>query len=142
MAGQAAKKTAERNAHIVASHTIAYLVSLGLYILFKLIYQWSSYSKLDGFWFLLLNSTTIFLYKQMASSGMDLGQEGGLLSFYYDVLYLSWFTMAAVSISSKVYWVLLLIPIFALIKLKSLVSSLYEMLSGKKTTEAKLKKKR
>jgi hypothetical protein len=137
MAGQAAKKMAERNANIIASHTIAYLLTLGIYILFKLIYGWSSYTTWDGIWFVTINSATIILYKQMIGSGMDLSKEGGLLSFYYDVLYISWFTLASVTISSKFYWTLIFVPIFGLIKLKSLLSSLYGMVTGARPDSSK-----
>lgn len=116
MAGKSAKRIAESNAKIIALHFKIYLAIIMISIIVKL---FTSYTSADLFWFVCLNLTTFVLYLQMKT--VDLSREGGLLSFYYDILYVSWFTLLASNISSKFYWTLILIPLFGLYKLKSVV---------------------
>ncbi|KAJ3320946.1 hypothetical protein HDV06_004735 [Boothiomyces sp. JEL0866] len=70
--------------------------------------------------------------RSMATSGGDLGQEGGLLSYYYDVLYVGWFVLVTSCFSDSnleftlvFFWAYILVPLIAIYKLKTLVSSFF-----------------
>jgi hypothetical protein len=125
MAGQSRKKIISQNANIITSHTIAYTSIILFYTLYRIIYHWDSFTLLHQFWFCSINLITYLLYKQMTGSGMDLNQEGGLLSFFYDILYVSWFTLISSCFSSAFYWTLILIPIFGLYKVTTTISAFF-----------------
>lgn len=92
MANQSAKRIKEQNATIKKSHSIAYFVVILIYSFFRIYLNYETFEKFHTFWFTIINFTTFALYAQL-KSGVDLSQEGGLISFYFDVLYISWFVL-------------------------------------------------
>ncbi|KAI8929651.1 hypothetical protein BC831DRAFT_442507 [Entophlyctis helioformis] len=83
--------------------------------------------------FALVAGINLFLQWQMeslAASGTDLAQEGTLLSYYYDTIYIGWFVMVTVCVSDSFYWAYLAVPLFAAYKLSKLASSLFGLATG------------
>ncbi|KAJ3275923.1 hypothetical protein HDV01_006790 [Terramyces sp. JEL0728] len=127
MAGASQKKIAERNRSIVSSHQNIYAAVLAFYIFYRIAYNYSTFTYYHGFWFAFINTVNLTLFFQMKSmslSGGDLGQEGGLLSFYYDILYIGWFVLIA-ELTIVFFWAYVFVPLIAVYKLKTLVSSFF-----------------
>jgi hypothetical protein len=125
MAGASGKKIAQRNATIFKYHSMAYLIILVYHTAYRMIYHISTYTNFHYFWYGVINVSTFLIYMQFRFPGVDLSQEGGLISFYFDVLYVSWFVLLCAPWSDYFYWTLILIPIFAIVKIKALIGSLF-----------------
>ncbi|ORX56435.1 hypothetical protein DM01DRAFT_265855 [Hesseltinella vesiculosa] len=115
-----------------------------LYILWRVIYHWSTFSK--GIAFLYISTTTISVLLwnllrssstptyaadgSLRSSGEDLNAEG-LTAYCFDVIYITWFVAITTAIVSEKFWyTYLLIPGYALFKLVPLAMSYLGAMKG------------
>jgi len=134
MANKSAKRQALNNAAILSKLRLGFLISNSLFL------------GIRGFWFYATMTWTLWtiyiitsliavgLYVQLikmaqpridssgglVDGGDNLSQEG-LTSYMFDVIYVTWFIHASVSlISDSFWWLYSVIPCFALYKLISL----------------------
>ena len=76
-------------------------MTLVLYALLSLYKKdWSNWQWIA---FGLINAVTLFFHLQLegaAKDGLDLSAEGGLISYYFDIVYIGWFVLVAGRLSS------------------------------------------
>ncbi|KAJ8329834.1 hypothetical protein BDV3_004014 [Batrachochytrium dendrobatidis] len=124
MAGASARKTLARNKKIITQLRLGISIALSIHILVRIAWFWSSWTMWPAIGSILASSVASFLHmhmENMANTGTDLAQEGTMISYFYDSIYITWFVLAIVCVSDKFYWTYMLIPIFAIYKLISLV---------------------
>lgn len=143
MAGAAEKKQAQRNVESLSSvHKLSLIINLISIICVYIIQR----PKNGKFYYLLYSIPSIFCeytvekigrptytfnadgYKVLVTSGEDL-QQSGLTEYMFDIIYLTLFIDILMCLfgTVKVWWILIVIPIFAGWKLKSIISSAMRM---------------
>ncbi|KDQ64776.1 hypothetical protein JAAARDRAFT_52719 [Jaapia argillacea MUCL 33604] len=138
MANASAKRIASQNETAIRNMRLGMLVSGLLSILLRVLFRRSSLRF--SFGFLTLCSTyaiTFFMYRflenngtpkrdssgELKSSGEDLSQ-GGLTELCFDVLYITWACqIGSAAFGEWVWWLYLVIPLYAFYKLWTLVIS-------------------
>ena len=109
MANQAQKRIQKKNEQVKFTHTIAYLVILIVHILYKFIWM-NNVTVFNLTIFAVLNLITLAIYWQI-KSGVDLSHTKGVMSFYWDSLYISWFVLFTYTWFNVGLYFLLLMPI-------------------------------
>ncbi|KAI8897069.1 hypothetical protein BC833DRAFT_621593 [Globomyces pollinis-pini] len=140
MAGAAGKKIAEKNRSILQLHKQIYAGIVSFYVLFRILYHWNTFTTFHTVWFIFINVTILLLGWQMKSTaddGGDLSVDGGLLSFFWDVIYIGWIILVTTCYSDKFFWLSILIPLFAAYKIKTIISRFF---TGAQKTDVKKKK--
>ena len=130
MAGKAAKKISGRNDAILKNHFNINILVMSLVIAIR-VYQWNF--KNMG-WFSLLNGINMavgYFFVQEHKSGIDLSEDAGVPGLLWDVIYIDWVVLIGSCFSYKFYFLLLLIPLFVVYKIKTLVSGIFGALKTK-----------
>lgn len=140
MAGAADKKQAQRNVEILSSiHKLSIIINI-IVLLFIFILKRPSYGKKYYFIFSIPSficqytiekiGRPIFTvnsdgYKVLKKPGDDL-QQAGLTEYMFDIIYLTLLIDILMCIfgSMKVWWILLIIPLYAGWKLKGIISTI------------------
>eukprot|EP00842_Homolaphlyctis_polyrhiza_P004758 jgi/Hompol1/5283/HPOL_004306-RA len=129
------KKLAERNKKILGDLRLQSGIILALHIIVRLIIFRNSLTT----WTTTLSvgclATSILLFLSFESiggprGGSDLADEKGLISYMWDVLYISWFCLLGSCVSDYVYWTTLAIPAIGIYKLASLASGFLSIFKG------------
>jgi hypothetical protein len=98
-------------------------------------FAWQSLTSKNITWFVSINAIHVFFHAQLellSSSGSDLNEEGTLLSYYFDIIYIGWFVLIFSCFSEcndkdlhltfqGFYWTYIVIPVYAVYKLSHLV---------------------
>ncbi|GAA5962597.1 hypothetical protein JCM8115_002135 [Rhodotorula mucilaginosa] len=122
MAGASTKRIAAANAQTLKQLRLGMAVSGGVYLLHLLIFSSGrSYRRL--FLFAVTEAIAVGLWNQlqaMAQRGEELNGSKGLVSYMFDVLYVTWFVHVATALVSAKFWYLYwIIPLYALYRLAS-----------------------
>jgi cation transport ATPase len=127
------KKKHSKNQQIISRHILISLIIYGLYVLYRVIYWWSSFHWLKMF-VLLLTSTVFYLaFRSIKNSATPFEDEkgninvltdlnnvtGSVTEYFFDILYLQWFLLVVGLYTDYIWWLWLVIPIFAIYKLLS-----------------------
>ncbi|RUP48319.1 hypothetical protein BC936DRAFT_144716 [Jimgerdemannia flammicorona] len=130
MANTSAKRIAADNKKTLANLQRGFIAVNIFYILWRVIFYWSTFSFSH---FLLYGSTvavTLYLYNllygmgnpvylsdgSLAKSGDDINGEG-LVAYFFDIIYVTWFVHVTTAlISDKLWWLMLSIPAYAVYK--------------------------
>jgi hypothetical protein len=125
MANQGAKKRSEENKKKLTALQYALLISLGLFLFIRLIWQRST----TGIWhyagFSLVAGSSWFCYSglrymaapvyssngELIDGGADLSM-GGVCGYYHDWIYISCFVMFTASFSNWFWWTFILVPVY------------------------------
>ncbi|GAA6020972.1 hypothetical protein JCM8202_003795 [Rhodotorula sphaerocarpa] len=119
-AGASNKRIAAANAATLKQLRLGMAVSGGVYLLHLFIFSSGrSYRRL--FLFAVTEAIAIGLWNQlqaMAKGGQELNGSKGLVSYMFDVLYVTWFIHITTALISAKFWYLYwVIPIYALYRL-------------------------
>ncbi|KAF7724527.1 hypothetical protein EC973_000904 [Apophysomyces ossiformis] len=135
MANASSKKIAAANTRILANLRKGFGVVNIIYVLWRVVYHWSSfttsqfllYTTTAGLSFLLYNvlwssgRPTYEATGALRSSGDDLNAEG-LTAYMFDIIYITWFThITTAFISNKFWYTYLVIPAYAAYKILPMV---------------------
>ncbi|KAI9017698.1 hypothetical protein BC832DRAFT_545439 [Gaertneriomyces semiglobifer] len=138
MAKTSAKKISQQNTKTLADLRIWHAGVMVVYFLWRIVFYWSSFSKKHMVAVAAVNGVFFWLYRQLSSAatpthaadgslvdaGLDLAGKG-LVSYSFDIIYISWgVLMTTAFISDKFWWLYLLIPVFASYKLYTKVGPL------------------
>ncbi|KAI8344542.1 hypothetical protein BC941DRAFT_408895 [Chlamydoabsidia padenii] len=130
MANASSKKIAASNTKTLTNLQLGLLSVNAVYLLWRIIYHWSSLTKTEGFFYILTTGLTLLFYSILKSSGTpsytadgtlrssgdDLNAEG-LTAYMFDIIYITWFVdITTAFISSKFWYTYLVIPGYALYK--------------------------
>ncbi|BGP40364.1 hypothetical protein JCM10450v2_004345 [Rhodotorula kratochvilovae] len=122
MAGANSKRIAASNARTLQQLRLGFLVSGGIHLLHFLLFT-SGRTYRRVFLFAASEAVAVGLWNQlqaMAAAGTELDGGKGLVSYAFDILYVTWFIHVATALVSaqfwKLYWV---IPLYALYRLAS-----------------------
>ena len=109
MAKAAEKRIQKNNHQVKISHSIIYISILILHVLYKFVYlEYFTFWTIT--WFIMLNLVTFIVAIQL-KSGVDLSQTTGVMSFYWDSLYISWFVLFGYTWYDWFLYFLILMPI-------------------------------
>eukprot|EP01086_Lenisia_limosa_P009393 TRINITY_DN32786_c0_g1_i1.p1 TRINITY_DN32786_c0_g1~~TRINITY_DN32786_c0_g1_i1.p1 ORF type:complete len:154 (-),score=30.99 TRINITY_DN32786_c0_g1_i1:93-554(-) len=113
MAGSAAKKRAQDNEKIMNNITYYFFGTTIFHVIFGLLIHFQTIEFSDLFFFAMNAASMGFSFSQIStfSQNGDLNQKG-LISFYFDSIYVGGFVMVFSCFWSKTYWLLLLVPCF------------------------------
>jgi hypothetical protein len=98
MAGQAAKKIKERNSRIISELNFYHLIVIVLTVTLNILVARNYYG------FVVINIVHVLLLmhlKKLASEGTDLAGPG-LLSYYFDIIYIGWFVLITSCFSQSI----------------------------------------
>ncbi|OAJ38463.1 hypothetical protein BDEG_22387 [Batrachochytrium dendrobatidis JEL423] len=102
LAGASARKTLARNKKIITQLRLGISIALSIHILVRIAWFWSSWTMWPAIGSILASSVASFLHmhmENMANTGTDLAQEGTMISYFYDSIYITWFVLAIVCVS-------------------------------------------
>ncbi|KAI0771929.1 DUF788-domain-containing protein [Trametes elegans] len=140
MANASAKRTAQQNAETIKNLRLGLLISGALSILSRLLFRRSSLSPTQfSFWIYLLSLVpSVFLSRYLErigsprrdpttgtliSAGEDLSRPG-IIEWCFDVVYITWACqIGSGAFGQWVWWLYLIIPLYAIFKLWSGVIS-------------------
>ena len=118
------KKIQQSNKTLLKIHFYSFAVVTASYVFYQLYYHSSLSTTSTYLWFLTIlsiNSFILYQFHSHSKSNGDLGQAGGLISFFVDVKYTGWFCLLMSIWSSWFCWIYVgLVILFAGIKLKSI----------------------
>jgi SRP-independent targeting protein 2/TMEM208 len=124
MAGASAKKIQQSNKFLLKFHFYSYGLVVAFYVFYQLYYNAFLTTKSTYLWFtsiLLINTFILYQFISHSKSNRDLGQSGGLISFFVDVKYTGWFCLVMSTWSSWFCWIYVgAVGLFAVIKLKAI----------------------
>ncbi|KAI8098655.1 uncharacterized protein BX664DRAFT_319280 [Halteromyces radiatus] len=144
MANASSKKIAAANTKTLSNLQIGFASVNIVYILWRVIYLWGSFSKSLGFLYILTTGLTLLFYSILKSSGTptynidgtlrssgdDLNSEG-LTAYMFDIIYITWFVhISTAFISNKFWYTYLVIPGYALYKGLPLVMKYFGSTGG------------
>ncbi|GAA6051056.1 hypothetical protein JCM3770_005476 [Rhodotorula araucariae] len=122
MAGANSKRIAAANARTLQQLRLGFLVAGGIHLLHFLLFT-SGRTYRRVLLFAASEAVAIGLWNQlksMAAAGTELDGGKGLVSYAFDIVYVTWFVHVATALVStqfwKLYWV---IPLYALYRLAS-----------------------
>ncbi|KAH6565105.1 hypothetical protein BASA50_001739 [Batrachochytrium salamandrivorans] len=133
MAKASARKIQERNKRIVSQLRLGLAISVSIHVLLRIAWRWVLWTTWPAIGSLFATGFGLVLHRQleyMADNGVDLGEQGTMVSYFYDSVYVTWFILVTSCFSDKFYWVYVVIPIFAVYKLVTVVSKLTGMASS------------
>ncbi|GAA5983262.1 hypothetical protein JCM10908_000217 [Rhodotorula pacifica] len=122
MAGASNKRIAAANAATLKQLRLGMAVSGGVYLLHLFIFSSGrSYRRL--FLFAVTEAIAVGLWNQlqaMAQRGEELNGSKGLVSYIFDILYVTWFIHVTTALISAKFWYLYwVIPLYAMYRLAS-----------------------
>ncbi|KAK9679444.1 hypothetical protein K7432_016264 [Basidiobolus ranarum] len=130
MANSSAKKIAIENAKTLENLRIWFMGVNAFYILIRGIFYFSSFGLYHFLGYAITGGISLFLYLQLKSmgtprysfngqlesSGDDLSAEG-LTAYFFDIIYVTWFVHVGSVFTDYFWFVYLVIPVYASIKL-------------------------
>ncbi|KAI8060930.1 hypothetical protein BC940DRAFT_310979 [Gongronella butleri] len=131
MANASSKKIAAANTKTLANLQMGFLGVNALYIAWRVIYHWASFTKGIAFLYIVATGISVMLWNllrssstprfaadgSLVSSGEDLNAEG-LTAYCFDIIYITWFIAVTTALLSDKFWyTYLLIPGYAAFKL-------------------------
>lgn len=135
MTSASQKKIIANNEQIIKRHLLTTIVILALHVLYRVILHWSSFSYTLSF--LLLVTSIVYFYilrhiryqsapyedeKGNLHVTLDLAKVSGSLTEYvFDILYVQWFCHLVGLFYDKIWFLYLVIPLFAVYKLFNFV---------------------
>ncbi|KAI9016060.1 hypothetical protein DFJ74DRAFT_679391 [Hyaloraphidium curvatum] len=144
MARSADKKVVASNASLLRYLRLALLAANALYLLLRLLWQWSSYSRSDLVWYLSSQTASVAVYRQLAamaapaygaggeivSGGEDLLGSGMIVQIMLDLVYIGVFVTVGVIFSDRFWWTYSLIPLYGIYKAATSGLPLLKSLAG------------
>ncbi|KAI8388399.1 uncharacterized protein BYT42DRAFT_611451 [Radiomyces spectabilis] len=137
MANASSKKIAAANKRTLANLQKGFLIVNAIYILWRAIYHWSSFTISQLVLYVCTGGLSMFFYSVLESSGRpsydasgslrssgdDLNAEG-LTAYMFDIIYVTWFVhLTTAFISNKFWFAYLVIPAYALYKCVPMIMS-------------------
>ncbi|KAF9976215.1 hypothetical protein BGZ73_008997 [Actinomortierella ambigua] len=125
-ANSSQKKIAHENSKMLLSLRKGFIWVNAFYILYRIVYHWSTFSFKLAVAYLLTGGLSVLLYSQihrigqprynskgeLHDAGMDLTQEG-LVQYAFDIIYVTWFVHVTSAFWGKMWWFYLAIPLYA-----------------------------
>jgi hypothetical protein len=130
MAGSSQKKIHAQNQKIMRTHVITTLVIASLFSLYRIYYHWQSIGFIQLSLFIITTVSYFLIVRTLSNQAtpytdekgnlhvtVDLAKISGSLSDYlFDILYVQWFCQVVGLLTDYVWFVYLVIPIFAIYK--------------------------
>ncbi|KAL0488264.1 4 TM domain-containing transmembrane protein [Acrasis kona] len=120
------KIKAKKNNEIIQRHAIITLVTMAIYSIYRVYFNWESFTTWPIIYFSGLVSIYLLCFKWISAYGRPLSSgevnslevlnKGGLTEYIFDILYISWFVSLTSIITSYVWYIYLVVPIFAFYK--------------------------
>lgn len=131
MAGNSAKKIAEKNKEVLSFYIrihyaslLIYLVKLGLDLQVGGVEL--SVNRVGNALLWIINHFIVTNFQSTSAHGGDLSATGGLLSFLVDCFLISWFVINTTTLLSNYFmYTLIFVPIFGFLKLKQVWNGLF-----------------
>ena len=132
MAGNSAKKIAEKNKEVLSFYVRIHYASLLIYLV-KLGWDLQvgkvvelSVNRVGNALLWIINHVIVTNFQSTSAHGGDLSATGGLLSFLVDCFLIFWFVINTTTwISNYFVYTLMFVPIFGFLKLKQVWNGLF-----------------
>lgn len=125
-AKSSAKKIHAQNQLTLANLRTAFIFINAIYVLYRIVYLWSTFSIYHLIGFGAVNTLGILLYGQLnwmaqptldasgllVDSGMDLSAQG-LTSYMFDIIYIGFFVLLMTAFVSDKFWLTFLVVCFS-----------------------------
>eukprot|EP00127_Corallochytrium_limacisporum_P004691 Clim_evm45s172 gene=Clim_evmTU45s172 len=135
MANQSAKKQAESNKQTLFSHLIMVIAAIVIHFLGHFAFRMSEVDQFDMIAFGICGAVQgacyFILFRsgnpkygargELVSAGTDLNMEGGILEYIKDIMYLLLLSQIISCYSYKAFYIMLLVPAYAVYKIFSLM---------------------
>ncbi|GAA5996779.1 Snd2p [Rhodotorula paludigena] len=133
MAGASSKRIAQANAATLKQLNLGFAISGAIYLLHLAVFSSGrSYRRL--FLFAATEAIAIGLWnmmKSMAARGEELNGSKGLVSYMFDVIYITWGVhVAAALLTTKAWYIYWVIPLYALYRLVTVFLPTLRSLAG------------
>ncbi|CAB5191999.1 DUF788-domain-containing protein [Rhizophagus irregularis] len=130
MAKQSDKKIAQENLRYLRNLKQGFLTVNAIYILYQVLYNYNTFTFWLATGYLVTTGISLFLWKQLVIYGSpryssdgtviwpgeDLNSEG-LTAYMFDIIYITWFVHITSMFFAWAWYILLVIPSFAIYKI-------------------------
>ncbi|KAH8925252.1 DUF788-domain-containing protein [Atractiella rhizophila] len=123
MAGQANKRISASNAQTLKMLRLGFIASNLLHLLQYVFRKFST--RYLGF-YIVTEILALLLWQQLEkmgapNSGVDINTHTGFISYFFDVIYVTWFVHSTTPLWRGFWWIYLAIPAYAFYRIASLL---------------------